>query len=116
MFWNIFVRPNFRTSDKIDVCITAFEADDEEFVCALFYKRYIGLDIITASQHVTRELAYKQIYAMGNVIGSHFEFHESSMMCSLCHLNPVGSMSSENWCDFCHMEKEYERSTGGPWQ
>ena len=110
MFWNIFVRPKFRTSDKIDVCVTAFEADGEEFVHALFYKRHLGLDIITASQHVTRELAYKQIYDMGDAIGSHFEFHDASMMCHECKINPVGSMSSEHLCDFCHMEKEYKHN------
>lgn len=116
MFWNIFIRPKFRTSDKIDVCVTAFELENEDLIRALFYKRHIGLNIITTSQHVTRELAYKQIYEMGSVIESHFEFHEPSMTCSLCHLNPVGSMSSEYLCDFCHMEKEYDRSTGEPWQ
>jgi len=116
MFWNIFVHPKFRISDKVDVCVTAFEADDEEFVCDLFYKRHIGMDIITTSQHVTRELAYKQIYDMGDAIKSHFEFHEASMMCSVCNLNPIGSMSKQHLCDFCHMESEYEKSTTKPWQ
>lgn len=116
MFWNIFVRPKFRTSDKIDVCVTAFEADDEEFICGLFYKRYIGLDIITTSSHPARELAYKQIYDMGSVIRSHFEFHEPTLVCTKCHLNQVSSMSPDCICDFCHLESEYETSTGNPWQ
>jgi hypothetical protein len=116
MFWNLFIRPKYRMSDKVDVCVTAFEMDDEDILCALFYKRHIGLDIITTSSHPTRELAYKQIYDMGDVVETHFEFHEPSMMCSLCGLNPVGSMSNEHMCNFCHMESEYKTSTGSPWR
>lgn len=110
MFWNLFIRPHFRTTDKIDVCVTAFEAEDEEFVRNLFYKRHIGSDIITTSSHPTRELAYKQIYDMGSVIGTHFEFYEPSMMCRECKINPVGSMGDGTLCYFCHAEEEYERS------
>jgi len=110
MFWNLYIQPKHRTTDKVDVCVTAFEADDETFVRELFYKRHIGLEIITTSSHPTRELAYKQIYDMGSTIESHFEFWEKTMMCRECGLLTVGSMSSEHLCDFCHMEKEYERS------
>jgi hypothetical protein len=109
MFWNLFVRPKHRLSDKIDVCVTAFEAEDESFVRNLFYKRYIGLDIITTSSHPTRELAYKQIYDMGTLIGSHFEFSDVTMMCRKCHINPVGSMGDEKLCMFCYAEEQYER-------
>lgn len=114
MFWNLFIRPKCRTSKKIDVCVTTFEADDESFIRDLFYKRHIGLEIITTSAHPTRELAYKQIYDMGDAIESHFEFWEKTMMCRECGLNPVGSMSAEHLCDFCHMEQEYERSVKRP--
>lgn len=116
MFWNLFIRPKCRTSKKVDVCVTTFESDDETFVRDLFYKRHIGLEIITTSAHPTRELAYKQIYDMGDAIASHFEFWEKTMMCRACGLNPVGSMSAEHLCDFCHMEKEYEKNTGNAWK
>jgi hypothetical protein len=116
VFWNLFVRPKYRISDKVDVCVTAFEMDDEDIVRALFYKRHIGLDIITTSAHPTRELAYKQIYDMGEVVENHFEFYEPTLVCSKCHLNQIGSMSKEKICDFCHMESEYETSTGSPWR
>lgn len=115
MFWNLFIRPKCRISKKVDVCVTTFESDDEVFVLDLFYKRHIGLEIITTSSHPTRELAYKQIYDMGSAIASHFEFWEKTMMCRWCGLNPIGSMSRENLCDFCHMEKEYEKNTGNTW-
>lgn len=114
MYWNLFVRPKCRLSDKVDVCVTTFEADDESFVHNLFYKRHVGLEIITTSEHVSRELAYKQIYDLGSVIQIHFEFWEKTMMCSECKINPVGSMNPEHLCDFCHMEREYERSVKRP--
>lgn len=114
MFWNLFVRPKCRTTNKVDVCVTVFEANDEMFVRDLFYKRHIGLEIITTSSHPTRELAYKQIYDMDSAIQSHFEFWEKTMMCSECKINPVGSMSPEHLCDFCYMEREYERSVKRP--
>lgn len=110
MYWNLIVRPKHRTSNKVDVCVTAFDAQDETFVRTLFYKRHIGMDIITTSPHSTRELAYKQIAMMGSVVQGHFEFDEPSMMCRQCALHPVGSMSEEHLCDFCHMENEYERA------
>lgn len=116
MFWNIFVRPTYRVTDKVNVCVTAFELENEDLVRALFCMRHIGLDIITTSSHPARELAYKQIYDMGSVIGSHFEFHEPTLVCTKCHLNQVGSMSPDCICDFCHLESEYETSTGNPWQ
>lgn len=115
MFWNLFIRPKCRTSKKVDVCVTAFEAHVETFVRDLFYKRHIGLEIITTSSHPTRELAYKQIYDMGDAIESHFEFWEKTMLCRECGLNPIGNMSSDHLCDFCHMEKAYEKNTGNPW-
>jgi hypothetical protein len=116
VFWNLFIRPKCRISEKVNVCVTAFELENEDLIRALFYKRHIGLDIITTSQHVTRELAYKQIYDMGDVVKEHFEFHERTLICTKCHLNQIGSMSSELICDFCHLESEYEKSTGIPWQ
>lgn len=116
MYWNLFLRPKFRFHDKVDVCVTAFESNDETFVQDLFYKRHIGLDIITTSSHPTRELAYKQIYMLGSAIERHFEFWEKTMMCDECGLHSVGSMSSEHLCDFCHMEKEYEQTAGKPWK
>lgn len=115
MYWNIFVRPKFRFTEQADVCVTAFESDDEAFVRELFYKRHIGLDIITTSHHPTRELAYKQIDMLGSVVRSHFEFYVPAMMCNMCGLNPIGSMSSKHICDFCQMEGEYEINTGNPW-
>lgn len=114
MYWNLFIRPKHRTSNQVDVCVTTFDAEDEAFVRDLFYKRHIGLEIITTSPHPTRELAYKQIDMMGTAVKSHFEFHEASMMCSQCGFNPVGSMSSEHLCDFCHMENEYARTHPSP--
>lgn len=116
MFWNLFIRPKCRISEKVDACVTAFEADDEELVRALFYKRHIGLDIITTSSHPTRELAYKQICDMGDVVKEYFEFHEPTLVCKKCNLNQIGSMRPELICDFCHLEGEYETSTGNPWQ
>lgn len=116
MFWNLFVRPKYRMADKVNICVTAFELENEDLVRALFYKRHIGLEIITTSSHPTRELAYKQIYDMGDVVKEHFEFHESTLVCTKCHLNQIGSMCPELICDFCHMESEYETSTGIPWQ
>lgn len=110
MFWNLFVRPKCRLSDKVDVCVTTFETEDESLVHNLFYKRHVGLEIITTSEHVSRELAYKQIYDLGSVIQSHFEFYEPSMMCRECKINPVGSMGDGTLCYFCHAEEEYERS------
>lgn len=115
MYWNLFVRPKFRTTNLVDVCVTAFEVQEEKLARALFLKRHIGMDIIMTSSHPTRELAYKQIYMMGSAVKSHFEFHESSMMCSQCGLNSIGSMSSEPICDFCHMESEYEKKSGKSW-
>ena len=112
MFWNLFIRPKCRTSNKVDVCVTVFESDDEAFVQDLFYNRHVGLEIITTSSHPSRELAYKQIFDMGSAIQSHFEFWEKTMMCSECKINPVGSMSSEHLCDFCHIEKEYDTFRG----
>jgi hypothetical protein len=103
-------------SDKVDVCVTAFEMDDEDRVRALFYRRHLGLDILTTSSHPTRELAYKQIYDMGDVVKNHFDFYEPTLVCTKCNLNQIGSMSKEMICDFCHMESEYETSTGNPWQ
>ena len=114
MFWNLFIRPKCRTTNKVDVCVTTFESNDESFVRDLFYKRHIGLEISTTSSHPTRERAYKQIYDMGSAIQSHFEFWEKTMMCRECKINPVGSMSSEYLCDFCHMECEYARSVKRP--
>jgi hypothetical protein len=38
------------------------------------------------------------------------------MMCRACGFNPIGSMSREDLCDFCHMEKEYEKNTGNAWK
>lgn len=114
MFWNLFIRPKRRTTNKVDVCVTTFESNDETFVRDLFYKRHIGLEIITISEHVSREQAYKQIYDLGSAIQSHFEFWEKTMMCSECKINPIGSMSSEHLCDFCHMEREYEKSVKRP--
>jgi hypothetical protein len=114
MVWNLFIRPKCRTSKKVDVCVTTFESDDETFVRDLFYKRHIGLEIITTSSHPTRELAYKQIYDMGDVIESYFEFWEKTMMCRACGLNPVGSMNAEHLYGFCHTEQEYERSVKRP--
>ncbi|MDD3597774.1 hypothetical protein [Sulfuricurvum sp.] len=112
MFWNLFIRPKHRTSKKVDVCITTFEADDETFVRDLFYKRHVGLEILTTAYHPTREQAYKQIYDMGSIVQSHFEFWEKTMMCDACGLHSVGSMSDQHLCDFCHMEKEYENKFG----
>ena len=114
MFWNLFIRPKYRTFNTVDVCVTTFESDDESFVRDLFYKRHLGLDIITTSSHPTRELAYKQIDMMGSAIQSHFEFWEKTMMCRECELNPIGSMSTEHLCDFCHMEREYDHSLKRP--
>lgn len=109
MYWNLFVRPLRTITDKVHVCVTAFEAHDEELVRTLFYKRHIGLEIITTSSHPTRELAYKQIYAMGDTVKSHFEFWEKTMVCSQCGLAGIGSMSDAALCDFCHLENEHER-------
>ncbi len=114
MYWNLFIRLKGRLSDKVDVCVTAFESDEEQLVRDLFYKRHLGVEILTTSQHVTRELAYKQIYDMGDTIENHFEFHEPSMMCHECTINPIGSIS-EGLCNFCSMEKEYTLKTGKPW-
>lgn len=114
MFWNIFTRPKFRISDEVDVYVTAFEEEEETSVQDLFYKRHVGLDIITTSSHVTRELAYKQIYDMGKVIGKHFEFQDATKMCRHCHINPVGSMGNGKLCMFCYAEEEYERGINHP--
>lgn len=116
MFWNLFIRPKCRISEKVDVCTTAFELEDEDLVRTLFYIRHIGIEIITTSSHVSRELAYNQIYDMGDVVKEHFEFHEPTLICKKCHLNQIGSMSPELICDFCHLEREYENSIGIPWQ
>lgn len=110
MYWNLIIRPKHRRSNKVDICVTAFNAEDEESVKDLFYKRHVGLEIITTSAHPTRELAYKQIAMMGSAVKSCFDFHEASMMCRQCGLNPIGSMSNDHLCDFCHMENEYERN------
>lgn len=115
MFWNLFIRPRYRVSEKVDVCVTAFELEDEELVRTLFYKRHLGTEIITTSSHVYRELAYKQIYMLGSAVQNHFEFYEASMLCYQCGLHGIGSMSNEHLCDFCHMENEYEKEHG-PWQ
>lgn len=114
MYWNLFVRPKCRLSDKVDVCVTTFETEDESFIHNLFYKRHVGLEIITTSEHISRELAYKQIHDLGSAIQSHFEFWEKTMMCGECKINPVGSMNPEHLCDFCHMEREYEKSVKHP--
>lgn len=115
MYWNIFVLPKFRRSKAVDVCVTTFECNDEELVRSLFYKRHVGMDIVTTSSHPTLELAYKQIHMMGTAVKGHFQFWEESMMCDECGLHSVGSMSDKHLCDFCHMEKEYEKKHG-PWR
>lgn len=109
MFWNIFVRPKFRMSKAVDVCITIFECNDEEQVRSLFYKRHVGVDIVATSSHPSLEQAYRQIELMETTIKSHFEFWEKSMMCDECGLHPVGSMSDKHICDFCYAEKEFAK-------
>lgn len=114
MYWNIFVRPKCNVSEQADVCVTSFSTNDEQLVRELFYKRHIGLDIITASHHRTQNLAYKQIEMLGSAIRSHFEFHEPSMICPKCGLESVGSMSHGQICDFCYIESEYPSKTSKP--
>lgn len=88
MYHVIFCRPKNRVFDKVDALITTFECDTEEQLRAIFDKHYLGSDFITSSAHPTRELAYKQVYSLGDdVLYRHNAFHIPAMMCAECGIN-----------------------------
>jgi hypothetical protein len=102
MYWNIFYMPIYRMGEKVNVAITTFESDDEGVVRKLFEKIYVGTAILSTSAHWTRELAYKQIYDMGDVIEGHDDFHIPRRMCKKCRLMEPSGLSDDGLCIFCH--------------
>lgn len=104
MYWNVFYRQSFCLGDKVCVAVSLFDVDDESLVVELFEKNYVGADLLTTSSHYSRELAYKQIYDMGDVIKSHGEFYVPSLMCPSCKQNPINPSSSDKECSFCQYE------------
>jgi hypothetical protein len=102
MYWNIFYMPIYRLGEKVNVAITTFESDDEGVVRKLFEKIYVGTAILSTSAHWTRELAYKQIYDMGDVIEGHDDFHIPRRMCKKCGLMEPSGLSDDGLCIFCH--------------
>lgn len=105
MYWNVFYRQIHAISDKVCVAVTMFDVDDEALITKLFYKNYLGVELITTSSHPSRELCYKQIYEMGDVIKSHGEFHEPSLMCPDCRQNPIDDNTEDGLCNFCQYER-----------
>lgn len=103
-YWNIFYTPTHRLGDKVNVVVTTFDCDSEDKVRKLFAKSYVGVDLVTVSPHVSRELAYKQIYDMGDVVYAHDDFHEPKMMCKKCGHNTISALSDDSMCNFCHFD------------
>lgn len=108
-YWNIFYTPIHRIGDKVNVAITTFECADEEKVRELFLKSYVGVELVTVSPHYSREMAFKQIYEMGDIVYAHDDFYEPKMMCKKCHNNSISALSNDDMCNFCHYE-QLERS------
>jgi hypothetical protein len=102
MYWNIFYMPIYRMGEKVNVVITTFESDDEVVVRDLFRKSYVGVAILSTSSHWSRELAYKQVYNMGDMIEGHDDFHLPKKMCSECGLMEASGLSDDGLCIFCH--------------
>lgn len=98
MYFNIFYQPIYRIGDKVNVAITMFDCDNEEKVRELFYKSYVGVQILSISTHYTRELAYKQVYDMGDIIHGHDDFYAPKMMCKKCRQNAISVMSYDDMC------------------
>lgn len=103
-YWNIFYQPIHRIGDKVDVAVTLFECESAEKVCGLFYKSYVGVRILSTSAHYSRELAYKQIYDLSDIVYQHNDFHEPKMMCTKCGQNSISALSDDRMCNMCHFE------------
>ncbi|MFA6395892.1 MAG: hypothetical protein WCW84_07985 [Sulfurimonas sp.] len=94
--------PTYYLGEKVNVAITTFEINDEDVVRKLFERTYVGTAILSTSAHWTRELAYKQVYDMGDIIMGHDDFHIPSKMCKECGLNQISELSDDGLCNFCH--------------
>lgn len=103
-YWNIFYQPIHRMGDKVNVAITMFDCESEAKVRELFYKSYVGVTILSMSHHYSRELAYKQVYDLGDIIYGHSDFHEPKMMCKKCKQNTISAVSDDQMCNLCHFE------------
>ncbi|MFA6145561.1 MAG: hypothetical protein WCW84_14385 [Sulfurimonas sp.] len=102
MYWNIFYMPLYRIGEKVNVAITTFESDEESVVRELFEKTYVGTAILSTASHWSRELAYKQVYDMGDIIEGHDDFHLPKRMCKECGLMEPSGLSDDGLCIFCH--------------